>query len=297
MGKLRSGAQIFKYGLGFLVSYYGIRIILTVIGILIVFMLVYPVLFAILTSLVRGQIIITELQDIFKYGLTLDHYLSVITDETFIRALTTSITVSILTIIIAVLVITPAAYGFSRFKFWGKDTMLFTYLVLSQVGGGFGIAAVIALYVFLLKLDAMGIPLLGNPFVLPLVYIAGAVPFQTWLMKSFFDGLPRELDEAAFIDGASWSQIVFKVILPSSKSAMVVVAMFAFMGAWGEFIIASFLRVKTLAAYLYETATGVTVFWSDFAARTILFAIPIIIIYIVAQKYIGEAMTYGAVKG
>ena len=142
MGKLRSGALIFKYGLGFLVSYYGIRIILTVIGILIVFMLVYPILFAILTSLVRGQIIITELQDIFKYGLTLDHYLSVITDEAFIRALTTSITVSILTIIMAVLVITPAAYGFSRFKFWGKDTMLFTYLVLSQVGGGFGLSLI-----------------------------------------------------------------------------------------------------------------------------------------------------------
>ena len=61
--------------------------------------------------------------------------------------------------------------------------------------------------------------------------------------------------------------------------------------------LASFLRVKALATYLYETTTGVTVFWSDFAARTILFAIPIIIIYIVAQKYIGEAMTYGAVKG
>ena len=184
----------------------------------------------------------------------------VITDEAFIRALTTSITVSILTIIMAVLVITPAAYGYSKFKFWGKDTMLFTYLVLSQVGGGFGIAAVIALYVFLLKLDAMGIQLLGNPFALPLVYIAGAVSFQIWLMKGLFDGLPRELNEAAFIDGASWSQIIFKVILPSSKLAMVVVAMFAFMGAWREFIIASFLRVKTLAAYLFETATGVVVF-------------------------------------
>ncbi len=92
------------------------------------------------------------------------------------------------------------------------------------------------------------------------------------------------------------SLIVFRVILPASKPAMIIIAMFAFMGAWGEFIIASFLRVRTLAAYVYETATGQTIFWSDFAARTILFAIPIIILYIVAQKYIGEAMRYGAGK-
>ncbi len=297
MSKVRGGMEIFRHGLGFLLVYYGVRIILTVIGLLIVSMMLYPVAFAVLTSLIRGQVIITRFEDLQKYGLTLDHYLSVVTDEEFRSALITSIIVSILTIIVAVLVITPAAYAFSRFRFWGKDTLLFTYLVLSQVGSGFGVAAVIALYVFLLKLDAMGIPLLGNPFILPLIYVAGAVPFQTWLMKSFFDGLPRELDEAAFIDGASWGQIVFKVILPSSKPAMIVIAMFAFMNAWGEFIIASFLRVKTLAAYLYETATGLSIAWADFAARTILFAIPIVILYAIAQRYIGEAMTYGASKG
>ncbi len=68
------------------------------------------------------------------------------------------------------------------------------------------------------------------------------------------------------------------------------------MGAWGEFIIANFLRIETLAAYIYETATGQTIYWSDFAARTLLFAIPIIIMYVLTQKYIGEAMKYGAGK-
>ncbi len=294
--KVRDGAGIVKDGLGF-IFYYSPRIILTVVGVLIVFMMLYPVLFAILSSLVRGQIIVTSLEDIAKYGLTFDHYLKAISDENFRSALITSIIVAVLSIIVSVLVITPAAYAFSRFKFWGRDTMLFTYLVLSQVGGGFGIAAVIALYVFLLKLHTMGLPMLGNPFILPLIYTASAVPFQTWLMKSFFDNLPRELDEAAFIDGASWSQIVFKVILPASKSAMVVIAMFAFMGAWGEFIIASFLRVHTLAAFIYESASGQAVRWGDFAAKTMLFAIPIIVLYAVAQRYIGEAMRYGAVKG
>jgi len=87
-----------------------------------------------------------------------------------------------------------------------------------------------------------------------------AYPFIMTVTMGAIASIPRELIEAAYIDGASWSQIIFKVILPSSKLAMVVVAMFAFMGAWREFIIASFLRVKTLAAYLFETATGVVVF-------------------------------------
>ncbi|MET1159897.1 MAG: ABC transporter permease subunit [Thermoprotei archaeon] len=276
--------------------YYLVRIFLTVIGLLIVFIMLYPLLYAILTSFVKGQVIVTNLSEISKYGVSLEHYLTAVSDPTFVSSTITSLVVAVINILLAVLVITPAAYAFSRFEFFGRDTILVMYLILSQIGGGFGVAAVIALYVFLLKLNTLGLPVIGNPVILAMVYTAGAVPFQTWLIKNYFDSLPRELDEAAFIDGASWRQIIFRVILPASKPAMIIIAMFAFMGAWGEFIIASFLRVRTLAAYVYETATGQTIFWSDFAARTILFAIPIIIIYIIAQKYIGEAMRYGAGK-
>ncbi len=276
--------------------YYLAKIVVTVIGLLIVFIFLYPLLYAVLTSLVRGQVLVTSLGEIWKYGLSLEHYYSAVSDPTFVSSTITSLVVAVINILLSVLVITPAAYAFSRFEFRGRDTILMMYLILSQIGGGFGVAAVIALYVFLLKLSLIGLPVIGNPLVLAMVYTAGAVPFQTWLVKNYFDSLPRELDEAAFIDGASWRQIVFRVILPASKPAMIIIAMFAFMGAWGEFIIASFLRVRTLAAYVYETATGQTIFWSDFAARTILFAIPIIILYIVAQKYIGEAMRYGAGK-
>jgi arabinogalactan oligomer/maltooligosaccharide transport system permease protein len=292
-----SGNELFRHGMGFMLSDLGTKIILTVVAVLIVSILIYPVVFVILTSIIKGQVIITSLDDLTRHGLSLEHYVNAISDPDFISSMMISLLVSILTIIIAVIVITPAAYAFSRFKFWGRDAWLTTYLVLSQVGGGFGIAAVIALYVFLLQLNAMGFRTLGNPVVLSLIYVAGAVPFQTWLLKSYFDNLPKGLDEAAVIDGASWGMIIFRVVLPASKPAMIIVALFAFMGAWGEFIIADFLRVRTLAAYIYESAIGQTIYWSDFAAETILFAIPIIILYVVAQRYIGEAMRYGAVKG
>ncbi|MDM7274536.1 MAG: ABC transporter permease subunit [Thermoprotei archaeon] len=272
-----------------------VRLSATVSAFLIVLILLYPILYVILASLMVGGGLRVSFSDLAA-GLTLERYAATLRDPQFMRGVVTSLTVAFLHIVFAVLIITPAAYAFSRFKFKGKDAILLLYLILSQVGGGFGVAALIALYVLLLKINSMGVPVIGNPVVLALVYTSWAVPFQTWLIKNYFDALPRELDEAAFIDGASWGDIVFKVVLPASKPAMAVIAIFAFMGAWGEFIVASFLRVPTLAAYIYQTATGQTIFWGDFAARTILFSIPIIVLFIISQRYIGEAVKYGAGK-
>jgi len=272
-----------------------LRVFATVAAILIVAALLYPAGYVILTSILVGQTLTVTLEAI-RMGLTLERYVETIRDPSFVMGVLTSLTVAFLHILFSVLVITPAAYAFSRFRFRGRDAILILYLILSQVGGGFGIAALIALYVLLVKLNSLGLPVIGNPVVLALVYTAWAVPFQTWLIKNYFDALPRELDEAAFIDGASWSTIVFRVILPASRPAITVIALFSFMGAWGEFIVASFLKVPTLAAYIYQTATGQTIFWGDFAARTILFSIPIVVLFIASQRYIGEAMRYGAGK-
>jgi len=271
-------------------------ILLTTLAALIVFIMLYPVLFAVLSSLIRGQMLVTDPAVVFRVGLSLEHYAKAVSDPRFVSATAMSLLVALMNIILALAVITPAAYAFSRFRFPGRDTLLIAYLVMNQVGGGFGVAAVIALYVMLLKLNQLGLPVIGNPAILAAIYTAGAVPFQTWMVKNYLDALPREIDESAFIDGASWRQVIFDIVLPASKPTMVVISLFAFMGAWGEFIVANFLRVETLAAYVYLTATGQTIFWSDFAARTILFALPIIAVYVFTQRYIGEAMRYGAGK-
>jgi len=275
---------------------YAASIVLTTFSALIVFIMLYPVLFAILSSLIRGQMLVTDPAQVLEVGLSLEHYVKAVIDPRFVSAATMSFLVAVINITFSLTVITPAAYAFSRFRFPGHDAMLVAYLVMNQVGGGFGVAAVIALDVMLLKRNQLGLPVIGNPVVLAAIYTAGAVPFQTWIIKNYLDALPREIDESAFIDGANWRQIIFDIVLPASRPAMVVIALFAFMGAWGEFIIANFLRVETLAAYVYVTATGQTIFWSDFAARTILFALPIIAVYVFTQRYIGEAMRYGAGK-
>lgn len=274
-----------------------LKIAFTTIGLLLLFAALFPIMFIIVQSLYERPSIVIDLVQALD-SLTLDNYFKAIQDPEFYKAVITSITISVITILLSVLFITPAAFAFSRFKFRGRDLLLSLFLVLTQAGGGFGVVAVIALIMFLQIISSYGIPLYGW-HVLPFIYTAGLVPFQTWLLKSYFDNLPRELDEAAFIDGANWATIIFKVILPSSRPAIIIIVLFSFMAAWGEFFIANLMRVTTIGAYIFRTAFGERGLQnpSVYAALSILYALPIIIVYIVAQKYIGEAYRLGIVKG
>ncbi len=272
-----------------------LKIGLTAIALLITVALLTPVFFVILTSLSRVGVIT---YDISMLGnLTLENYIRVISSAEFQTALINSVIVTFLTIVISILVITPAAYAFSRFRFRGRSTALYFYLMFSQIGGGFGIAALVALFVFLAQLERItGIPMIGNLYVLPFIYAAGMVPFNVWLLKSFFDTIPKELDEAAFMDGADWFNLLFKVILPSSKPGVIVLTLFAFMGGWSEFILANTLQVTTLPVQLYKYTAGLSIYWNEFSAFALIFATPVVILYILSQKYIGEAMRLGVGK-
>ncbi|MEM1638733.1 MAG: ABC transporter permease subunit [Desulfurococcaceae archaeon] len=282
------------------VTYTILKIIITVFGVFIAVALAYPLIYIIAQSLIsKPTIILSDLRQLVVYGITLENFKKIIYDPEFYDALRNTVIVASITVLLAIAVIIPAAYAFSRFDFKGKDTILYYYLIVSQAGGGIGIIAVLALYIFLLRLAAYGINLI-NMYVLPLIYVSGLVPFQTWLMKSYFDQLPEELDEAAFIDGASWLHIIFRVIFPASKAAFVIIMLFAFMNAWGEFIIANILQLKTLGMYIYSRAVAGQAGIMEpatFAAASIIFAIPMIVLFAVAQKYIGEAYRLGITKG
>lgn len=272
-----------------------LKIALTSIALLITFALLTPVFFVILTSLSRVGIITYDVG--LLQNITLENYVKVISSSEFQLALINSVIVTFLTIMISVLLITPAAYAFSRFRFRGRSTALFFYLMFSQIGGGFGIAALVALFVFLAQLERItGVPLIGNIYVLPFIYAAGMVPFNVWLLKSFFDTIPKELDEAAFMDGADWFNLLFRVILPASKPGIVVLVLFAFMGGWSEFILANTLQVTTLPVQLYKYTTGLAIYWNEFSAFALIFALPVIILYVLSQKYIGEALRLGVGK-
>lgn len=272
-----------------------LKIAATIIGVMIAMSLAYPLFYIVGEALVgKPTHLITDLRELAEYGITLDNFVRILTKEGFYVSLRNTLLVSAVTVILAVAVIIPAAYGFSRFEFKGKDTLLYYYLIVSQAGGGMGVLAILALYIFILRLSASGINLLTIA-VLPFIYVSGLVPYQVWLMKSYFDQLPRSLDEAAFIDGASWPTIIFRVIFPASRAAFIIITLFAFMSAWGEFIIANILGLQTLGKFVFEQAAGQAGLMepATFAAASILYAIPIIILFVVAQKYIGEAYKLG----
>ena len=279
-------------------SYTLLKVAVTVIAVFIVTSIVYPLVYIVAQALLPREEMLSSLGDLFKYGVTLEKFRYILGNWEFYEALRNTLIVATMTIILAIAVIIPAAYGFSRFEFLGKNTVLYIYLIVSQAGGGLGIIAILALYIFLLRLAAYGISLF-HLYTLAFIYVSGMVPFQTWLMKSYFDQLPKELDEAAFIDGASWFDIIFKITLPASKSAFIIIAMFAFMGAWGEFIIADILGLNTLGRFIFRVAMGPVGIDnpSTYAAASLLYAVPIVVLFVVAQKYIGEAYRRGIVKG
>ena len=136
---------------------------------------------------------------------------------------------------------------------------------------------------------------------LVLVYATTAIPFCVWMLKGYFDTIPRELEEAALMDGASPATIFFRIVLPLAKPAVAVTALFSFMTGWNEFILAAtFMDKETM----YTAPVGLRFFvggfsqqWGYFAAGAIIVSIPVVVLFLFLQKYLVSGLTAGAVKG
>jgi len=193
-----------------------------------------------------------------------------------------------------------AAYAFSRFRFYGRRGSLTTLLLIQMFPQ---MLAFVAIFLLLLSLSKV-FPVIGLNTQLGLiaVYLGGALGVNTFLMYGFFNTVPRELDEAAKIDGASHAQIFFTIILRLVAPILAVVGLLSFVSSYGEFIIAKVVLQKvdrfTLAVGLYQWAADErTAPWGLFAAGAVLAAIPVVLLFQVLQKYIVGGLTAGAVKG
>jgi arabinogalactan oligomer/maltooligosaccharide transport system permease protein len=195
---------------------------------------------------------------------------------------------------------TFAAYAFSRFRFSGRRPGLL-FLLLIQMFPQF--LAIVTLYIMFTTISSL-YPTIGfnTPWSLILLYMGGALGVNTWLIKGFFDTVPKELDESAIVDGASHTTVFFQIILPLVTPILAVVGVLSFIGAINEFLIASvFLTqsdTKTLAVGLFGLVAGErNANFGMFAAGTLLTAIPTIVLFFYFQKYIVGGLTSGAVKG
>lgn len=211
----------------------------------------------------------------------------------FGRQLLNSLLISGATALVGVGLACTAAYALSRWNFPGRDRMMATFL-LSQMFPG--VVMAIPLYILL---DALG--LLDSMAGLILVYSTTTVPFATWNLKGYFDTLPRELEEAALLDGATRWQTFTQIVLPLARPAIVVTALFAFMTAWNEFILAATLlgdeRSYTLPVVLNGYVGEFGAEWGRFSAGAILVSLPVTLLFFALQRFLVEGLTAGSVKG
>ncbi|HEU5127418.1 MAG TPA: ABC transporter permease subunit [Glycomyces sp.] len=202
---------------------------------------------------------------------------------------------------ISIFISSLAAYAFSRFRFRGRRPMLL-FLLLIQMFPAF--LSVVALYLIFGAIgDYYPVAGLNSKLGLMLVYMGGALGVSTWLMKGFFDTIPKELDEAATIDGASHAQIFFGMILPLSAPIIAISGILAFVGTMNDFILASlFLTDRpemTLAVGLktLTAANSPASYFGVFAAGTLLTSVLTVTVFMSLQRYIVSGLTGGAVKG
>ncbi len=211
-----------------------------------------------------------------------------------------SMYVSGVTAIATVLMAASAAYAFSRFRFKGRHGGLTALMIVQMFPQ---MLAMVAVFLLLLGIrDVLPAIGLGEHLGLIFVYLGGALGANTFLMYGFFNTLPRELDEAAKIDGATHAQIFWGIIMRLVSPILAVVGLLSFVGSYGEFVLARIVLQRpenyTLAVGLYDWASDErNAPWSLFAAGAVLTAIPIIVLFMFLQKYIVSGLTAGGVKG
>ncbi len=193
-----------------------------------------------------------------------------------------------------------SAYVYSRMRFTGRQLSLLGLLLLQMLPQ---FLAIVALFLIMIELGRyfpeIGLNSLGG---LILIYLGGALGLNTWLMKGFFDSVPKELDESAAVDGASHAQIFFTIILPLVKPILAIVALFSFIIALNDFLVQSVLLTQE---DVYTLPVGLYLFidqdygarWGPFAAGALITAIPVVLLFLSLQRYIVSGLTAGSVKG
>lgn len=250
-----------------------------------------PVIWIILSSFNKGKNLSTA--SFIPKEFTVVNYRNLFTETEFGLWFMNSLSIAVLNAVVSVILILLTAWVLSRFQFKGKKTGLLTLLVLSMFPSFLSMTAVYTLFVVL--------GLVNRPIALVILYSAGAIPYNVWLVKGYIDGIPSSLDEAAYIDGSSRLNTFRKIIVPMSRPIIVYCAVSQFMMPWMDYIIPNLVltgnKNKTVAVGLYSMiATDQNANFTQFAAGAVIVAIPITVLYLLFQKFLVQGIVAGASK-
>ena len=273
------------------------RIEVTLIYLFIAFMFVviaYPLIWTVGLSLNPGTSLYSA--SIIPENWSLTHYKWLFFDpeSDYLLWYKNSIIVAVANSFFSVFLTALVAYAFSRYRFVGRKYGLYAFLLLQMFPS---LMSMVALYILL---NLIG--LLDSLVGLTLIYIGGQIPFNAWLVKGYFDTIPRELDEAARMDGAGHLGVFFKIMLPLAKPILAVVALFNFMAPFTDFLLP---RIILRSPENFTLALGLFNFINDqfannftrFAAGSILIALPIALVFLFLQRYLISGLTAGGTKG
>lgn len=211
----------------------------------------------------------------------------------FVNSVIVSVIATLLSLIIAIF----AAYAVSRYTFRGRS--LFSGAVLSTQMLP-GVLFLLPLFLIFVNINTnFGVQLVGTRAGLIITYLTFSLPFSIWMLAGYFNGIPRELDEAAKVDGCGPMRTLFTIILPTARPGLVAVAIYSFMTSWGEVLFASVMTTdanRTLAVGLQLYSTQTNVYWNQIMAASVVVSIPIVIGFLLLQKNFVAGLTAGAVK-
>jgi multiple sugar transport system permease protein len=264
-----------------------------IVVILVLIFAIAPLLWTFLTSLkYESDIVTAELQYIPRQ-ITFENYINVWTRSNYPTLIANSAIVTTITLIVCLTIGSLAAYGFSRYQFRGRTTLLLFYLVIRMFPV---VLLIIPLFIMLRDLG-----LLGKHFGLALAYTTFLLPLCVWMMKGFFDAIPVDLEDSARIDGCTRLSAFFRVVLPLARSGLVATTVFIGIGAWNEYLFALMLTTtqdaRTWPVGLALMVGEFQLPWGALSAGGIISILPVMIFFAIVQQSLVRGITAGAVKG
>jgi trehalose/maltose transport system permease protein len=254
---------------------------------------VFPFYYAVLTSLKTGTDLFRV--DYFPFSWEWANYVSVFRDQPFGRNILNSVLVALAVVAVSLVLAVAAAFALGRVRFRGRGLLLMTILAVSM----FPQVAVLSGMFELIR----GLGLYNDLLGLVLSYLIFTLPFTVWVLTTFMRDLPRELEEAAIMDGAGPLAIVTRVFLPLMWPALVATGLLAFIHAWNEFLFALTFtltdtqRTVPVAIALISGASQYELPWGSIMAASVVVTVPIVLLVLVFQRRIVAGLTAGAVKG
>jgi len=254
---------------------------------------IYPIVQIFGISLRPADQLYSTSLEIIPEGASLDSYRQVLFEKDFFTWLRNSVIVALAVSILGVSFASTSGYAFSRFRFRGKKTGMIVILVTQMFPATM---LLLPLYVIMSKLRLVD-TLLG----IIIAYTATALPFCIWTMKGYYDTIPKDLEEAALIDGTTQLGAFLRVTLPLSAPALVITALFSFMAGWSEFIVARVIinqqKLYTLPLGLESLSSTFQTEWANYAAGAIIVCIPVVALFLLLSRFLISGLTLGGVKG